>query len=118
MEAVRDSEENLKKTASFRNQQGSLFKYVKKVGPSIRSHVNSVKKQALGIQKGCANRCNGRGCKTCKMLIDTPFVTILDKKVKLTQGNCITSNNASRGGPLISISFTALLIGVSKTVKL
>ena len=92
VEAVRDSEENLKKTASFRNQQGSLFKYVKKVGPSIRSHVNSVKKQALGIQKGCANRCNGRGCKTCKMLIDTPFVTILDKKVKLTQGNCKSYN--------------------------
>ena len=92
VETVRDSEENLKKTASFRNQQGSLFKYVKKVGPSIKSHINSVKKQALGIQKGCAKRCNARGCKTCKMLLEVSFVTILNKKVKLTQGNCKTYN--------------------------
>ena len=92
VEAVRESEDTLKKTVSFRNQQGPLFKYVKKVGPSIRSHVNSVKKQALGIQKGHAKRCNGRGCKTCKMLIETPSVTIGDKKVNLTQGSCKTYN--------------------------
>ena len=92
VEAVRESEDTLKKTVSFRNQQGPLFKYVKKVGPNIRSHINNVKKQALGIEKGCAKRCNARGCKTCKMLIETPSVTIGDKKLNLTQGNCKTYN--------------------------
>ena len=92
VEAVGESEETLKRTQSFVNQTGPLFKYVKKVGPSIRSHINFLKKQALGIQKGVATKCGARGCKTCKMLIEAPCTEVLDKKVKLSEGSCKTYN--------------------------
>ena len=92
VEAVQESEENFKRTQSFRNQHGPLFKYVKKVGPSIRSHVNSLKKQALGIRNGGAEKCGSRGCKTCKMLIETPHTETTGANVKLLQGTCKTYN--------------------------
>jgi len=92
VEALHESEENFKRTQSFRNQQGPLFKYVKKVGPSIRSHINSLKKQALGIKKGGAKKCGARGCKTCQMLIETPYTQVTDNKVELSQGTCKTYN--------------------------
>ena len=63
-----------------------VFKYVKKVGPSIRSQINSLKKQSLGIKKGSAIKCGARGCKTCQMLIEAPTTQVAGKKVKLTQG--------------------------------
>ena len=47
VDAVKKSEENFKLTQSFRNQNGSLFKFVKTVGPNIKSQVNNLKKQAL-----------------------------------------------------------------------
>ena len=56
VKAVRDSEENLKKTQSFRNQNGALFKYVKKVGPNLKTHVNTLKHQALGRKQGKAKK--------------------------------------------------------------
>ncbi len=90
--AVKSSEENLKKTHSFRTQHGPLFKFVKKVGPNIRSQVNTLKHQAIGTKKGSANRCNGPGCKACNMLIRSPFVMVRNKKVKLTNGSCKTRN--------------------------
>ena len=92
VEALKESEENFKRTQSFRNQRGPLFKYVKKVGPSIRSHINSLKKQALGIKKGGAEKCGSRRCKTCKMLIETPHTLVNGTKVKLSQGSCKTYN--------------------------
>ena len=69
VEAIKDCEENLKRTKSFRNQQGSLFKYVKKVGPNIKTQINTLKHQALGIKRGSAGMCGGPGCKTCNMII-------------------------------------------------
>ena len=90
--AVSQSEENLKKTKSFRNQRGPLFKYVKKVGKNIRSHVNTLKHQVLGNGRGCAVRCNGPGCKTCSMLLKESSVTIGGKKVALSRGTCKTYN--------------------------
>ena len=71
IKVVKDCEESLKLTPSFRNQRGPLFSYVKKVGANIRSHVNGLKKQALGTTKGAPVKCNGRGCKTCNMLLLT-----------------------------------------------
>ena len=47
IKAVKDSEDTFKRTQSFRDQTGALFKYVKKVGPNIRSKLNTQKKQAL-----------------------------------------------------------------------
>ena len=90
--AVKNSEENLRKTQSFRTQRGPLFKFVKKVGPSIRSQVNSVKKQALGIRKDCARQCNGRRCKMCRMIIKKPYVTVRGRKIFLTTGSCKSYN--------------------------
>ena len=92
VEAVRQSEENFRKTESFRDQRGPLFKYVKKVGQNLRSHVNTLKHQALGIKRGGATRCEGRGCKTCSMLIKSPVVEIRGKKIALSQGTCKTYN--------------------------
>ena len=92
VDAVKCSEENFKKTQSFRTQSGPLFKFVKKVGPSIRSQVNSLKHQAVGTKRGSAKKCNGRGCKTCNMLIRNPFAMIGNKKVKLSNGSCKTYN--------------------------
>ena len=63
--AVKKSEETFKMTPSLRNIPGKLFKYVKKVAPSIKSQVNSLKDQALGTMKGGLKKCNGRGCKCC-----------------------------------------------------
>ena len=80
VEAVKESEENFKRTQSFRTQQGPLFQYVKKVGPSLRSQLNSLKQQALGTKRGSARMCNGPGCKTCQMLIRTEFLNVGKKK--------------------------------------
>ncbi len=92
VDVVKESEKSFKQTQSFRNQHGTLFKFVKKVGPSLRTQTNNLKNQALGTMKGCAKQCNGRGCKTCSMLIKTPFVMIGNKKVKLMNGSCKTFN--------------------------
>ena len=92
VKAVRDSEEGFKHTQSFRNQRGPLFKFVKKVGPNLRSHTNTLKTQALGTTNGSAMKCNGRGCKMCGMIIQKPFVMIGNKKVKLRKGSCKTFN--------------------------
>ena len=91
-EAVKESEENLRKTQSFRNQTGPLFKFVKNVGPNIRSSLNYLKKQALGTKKGQASMCGGRGCKACRMLWTSPIVTIGNRRIKLTEGNCKSGN--------------------------
>ena len=58
VKAVKESEENINR--SFRNQHGPLFKYVKKVGPSIKSKINNLKRQALGTKRGSAMKCNGQ----------------------------------------------------------
>ena len=92
VETVKESEENLKRTQSFRNQSGPLFKYVKKVGPSIKSQLNTLKRQALGTKKGPARKCGGRGCKTCGMMITSPTVKTATKTVKLSEGNCKSCN--------------------------
>ena len=66
--AVKNSEENLNLTQSFRNINGPLFTFIKKVGPNIKCHINRLKKQqALGTKRGSAVKCSGRGCKTCRM---------------------------------------------------
>ena len=92
VEAVKESEENFKRTQSFRTQQGPLFQYVKKVGPSLRSQLNSLKQQALGTKRGSARMCNGPGCKTCQMLIRTEFLNVGKKKIKLSEGSCKSYN--------------------------
>ena len=92
MEAVKKSEENLKLTQSFRNQNGPLFKFVKTVGPNIKSQVNSLKKQALCKNQNGAVKCNGKNCKTCKMLLTTKFEEVNGRKVGLASGSCKTCN--------------------------
>ena len=90
--AIKDSEESFKMTQSFRDQRGPLFKYVKKVGPNLKTYVNTLKQQALGTKRGSAKRCGGRGCKTCSILIKSPFVMMRNKKVHLSEGTCKTYN--------------------------
>ena len=81
VEAVTDCEENLKRTQSFRDQHGPLFKFVKKVGPNIKTHMNTLKHQALGIKQGSAEKCGSQGCNTCHMIMKVQFVRINQKKV-------------------------------------
>ena len=90
--SVKESEENFKRTVSFRTQAGPLFKFVKKFGPNLKSQLNTLKKQALGTKKGKASMCGGRGCKTCRMLIADPTASVGDRRIRLTEGNCKTSN--------------------------
>ena len=92
VKSVKDVEDSLKLTQSFRDQRGPLFSYVKKVGSNIRSHVNGLKQQALGTKRGAASKCNGRGCKTCKMLIQVPKVIVGNKTIKLSKGSCKSYN--------------------------
>ena len=92
IKSVKESEENFKRTQSFRNQSGPLFKFVKKVGPNLKSQLNNLKKQALGTKRGKASMCGGRGCKTCRMLMTGPIVTVGSKKIKLAEGTCKTNN--------------------------
>ena len=92
IKAVQSCEESLKLTQSFRNERGPLFKYVKKVGPNIRSHVTSLKQQALGTERGSAKKCNARGCRTCGLLIQAPQVKVGNKKIKLSKGSCKSYN--------------------------
>ena len=88
--AVKNSEDTFKTTPSFRGIGGKLFSYVKKVGPSIRSQVNSLKTQALGTKKGGVEKCNAKGCKCCRMLNRSSCTLVNGKKVKLARGNCKT----------------------------
>ena len=90
--SISKSEENFKHTPSFRNIPGKLFTFVKKVGPNIKSHVNSLKHQALGTKKGGIVKCNGRGCKCCRMLNSAPSTIVNNKKVWLAKGSCKTYN--------------------------
>ena len=69
LEAVKNCEDNLKRTQSFRGQHRSLFKYVKKVGPNLKTHTNTLKHQALGIKRGNGTKCGIQGCKTCCMIM-------------------------------------------------
>ena len=87
VETIKDSEENLKRTESFRNQRGSLFKYVKKVGPNIKTHTNTLKHQALGTKRGSVKKCGGPGCKTCSMLIKDKSIRINNKTIHLSEGS-------------------------------
>ena len=111
VDAVKKSEENFKYTPSFRNQNGPLFKFVKKVGPNIKSHVNRLKHQALGTGRGCAEKCNGRGCKTCRMLLPGPSVNIGNKKVKLANGSCKTPNICYLGMCICEKPYTGRTVG-------
>ena len=79
-------------TRSFRNIPGKLFNFVKKVAPSIKSKVNNLKHQALGTKKGGMRKCNGRGCKCCKIIHLDPFMTINSKRIRLASGSCRTYN--------------------------
>lgn len=97
VQSVKNSEENFKLTPSFRDQRGCLFKFVKKVGPSIKSHVNILKHLALETGRGCVKKCNGRGCKTCKMLLPTSSVKIGNRNIKLSKGSCKTTNTCYLG---------------------
>ncbi len=92
IKAIKNCEDSLKLTQSFRNQRGPLFTYVKKVGPNIRCHVNNLKQQALGTKRGAAEKCNARGCKTCQMLISSPSVAVEGRVVKLSKGSCKSYN--------------------------
>ena len=92
VKSVKESEENFKRTQSFRNQSGPLFKFVKKVGPNLKSRLNQLKRQALGTKRGKASMCGGRGCKTCQMLMKTSIATVGGKKIKLMEGSCKTKN--------------------------
>ena len=72
---------------------GKLFTFVKKVGPNIKCQVNNLKHQALGTKKkGGVVKCNGPGCKCCKMLNSAPTTVVNDKKVRLANGTCKTYN--------------------------
>ena len=92
LEQIKKSEETLKRTVSFRNQNGPLFKYVKKVGPNIRCHTNTLKNQALGTKRGSARRCGAKGCKTCPMILTEKVVRINNKKIHLSEGTCKSYN--------------------------
>ena len=92
IKAIKNCEESLKLTQSFRNQRGPLFTYVKKVAPNIRCHVNNLKQQALGTKRGTAEKCNARGCKTCRMLIQSPQAKIGRRTIKLSKGSCRSYN--------------------------
>ena len=88
IQAIKNTTESFKHTPSFRNITGNLFAFVKKVAPNIKSQINTVKQQALGIMK----KCNGRGCKCCKMINLSPLTTVNNKKIRLASGSCKTYN--------------------------
>ena len=92
VKVIKNCEESLKLTQSFRNQRGPLFSYVKKVAPNIRCHVNNLKQQALGTKKGVAEKCNARGCKTCQMLIQCSKIKVGKRVIKLSKGSCKSYN--------------------------
>ena len=92
MEAIKDSESNFKLTQSLGNQPGPLFRFVKTIGPNIKSQLNSLKNQAVCKKQSGAEKCNAKGCKTCKMLLTSKVIELKNKKVKLSHGSCKTPN--------------------------
>ena len=80
--SIKNSEEGFKQTPSFRNVKGKLFKFVKKIGPNIKSRVNNLKKQALGMKKGGVRKCRGHGCKCCKMLNSAASTRVNNQKIR------------------------------------
>lgn len=89
---VKKSEEVFKQTPSFCNHRGPLFDFVKNVGPNIKSKINDLKHQALGTKKGGLVKCNGPGCKCCRMLLTEASTVVNHKKIKLAHGSCKTYN--------------------------
>ena len=90
--AVKKSEESFKRTPSFRNLPGTLFKYVKKVAPNVKSQINSLKNQALGTMKGGVVQCKMPGCKCCKMLNCSSVIKVNHIEIRLASGSCKTYN--------------------------
>ena len=62
------------------------------MGPNIKSQVNSLKHQDLGTKKGGDVKCNGTGCKCCRMLNSAASIIINNKTVKLAYGSCKSYN--------------------------
>jgi len=91
-QVIKKSEEGFKQTTSFRNHRGPLFNFVKTVGPNIKSQVNDLKHRALGTRKGGVVKCNGPGCKCCRMLLPSASTFVNNKKIKLSHGSCKTYN--------------------------
>ena len=92
VEVIKKSEASFKQTNSFRNHRGPLFDFVKNVGPNIKSQVNDLKHQALGTKNGGLEKCNGPGCKCCRMLLTSTSTVVNKKKIKLAHGSCKTYN--------------------------
>ena len=92
MKTVKSCENSLKQTVSFRNQNGPLFSFIKRVGPSIKSMLNDVKYLALGPKHGHLLKCNAPGCKCCRQLMTSKHFAVNGKKVKFASGSCKTYN--------------------------
>ena len=84
---------NLSVTKSFSssNTDKTVFQYVKRTGPSLRSKFVRVKDLAFGGH-GKTEPCNKSRCKLCEMIPDIASVVVNGYKVNPARGICSTYN--------------------------
>ena len=107
--SVKKFEEDLGRTRSFSESDGSLtstpnkpeptihrntsvFQYVKRTGANLKGRLVKVKNLALGKKYGPTKPCKARNCKTCKMVSERDSFKINGKLVKTAHSNCSSYN--------------------------
>ena len=89
VDTVKLYEPQLSKTRCFLNPSKNLFQFVKKVGPNLKNRLVKTKYLALGEKFGATVPCTSKNCKCCKLIDNKTSLTINNRVVKVTPGNCI-----------------------------
>ena len=93
MKSVRNAEEDLARTDSFKNSQKPMFQFVKKTASNIGSKLSILKSIALGGRSGPTAPCNNHAsCKCCKLIGTENIETVNGLPVPCAPGNCRTRN--------------------------
>ena len=85
------SSSNTAQTGSSSKSNNSVFKYVKRTGPSLKNKLVRVKDLALG-KHGKTEPCNKSRCKLCEMISDHTDLTVNGFKITSARGLCTTYN--------------------------
>ena len=96
VKSLKDHENNLLKTNSFKNVRKPIFEFVKKTGPNIGQKLGVLKSIALGSRKGKTVPCNSHGnCKGCRLIANNHNESVIEVNghtISSAHGNCKSKN--------------------------
>ena len=93
VKSVRNAEEELLRTDSFKNSQRPLFQFVKKTASNVGNKLAVLKSLALGDRRGPTVPCNSHAkCMCCKMIGSKNTEVVNGLPVPCAPGNCKTKN--------------------------